>query len=535
MAAKPNTIRTMNSTNKNTESRREALLQGGVGPHGTATGGGFAPGVASASPIPTEGVPSMAPPVGNTTAETVVPSGTQRTMAPGGERITKPTSAPGGSADALPTLAERLAASRKTGLEQRPVNVEGRTRAELQKIMERKELEEMECVDRVGRRLNAMIDLVRSYQNVAKPVQAALAEAVDAYKLSLETRKERFVVRRYLTATNEAEEDQAQQQRRAAPKVDPSTNSMLMGIAQEVKALRNELNEMRSAREIINVDKEDGGSWTEVVRKKPSVKKPRTAQAATTPPSQMSATEPRNPVVRRIRTRSRPPAIVVDTGSNVDFPALAKKLKDMDSATVGNSITGMRKTRKGDLLLEVRGDQSAVDSVRSEVSRVVGYEASVRLLQQRTLLEIRDIDEWSDRGDVEDSVARGAKVPKDLVNVLSLHPAHSRTQTAFVLLPASHARTVVDGGRLKINVVSCRVRLAAKRKARCYKCLAFGHESSHCADRPDRRDCCRRCGKVGHKAADCSSSIEESRSFQKQLDKESSKTQDNAGPPTDEQ
>jgi len=49
------------------------------------------------------------------------------------------------------------------------------TRAELHKIMERKEWKEMECVDHLGRRMNTMIDLVKSAKNVAKPVQAALA------------------------------------------------------------------------------------------------------------------------------------------------------------------------------------------------------------------------------------------------------------------------------------------------------------------------------------------------------------------------
>lgn len=60
---------------------------------------------------------------------------------------------------------------------------------------------------------------------------------------------------------------------------------------------------------------------------------------------------------------------------------------------MGNTITGMRKTKKCDLLLELHGDQAAVDVVRSEVSRVAGNEVNVRLLKQRILLEVRDIDE----------------------------------------------------------------------------------------------------------------------------------------------
>jgi len=40
--------------------------------------------------------------------------------------------------------------------------------------MDEKEREEYEGMDRVGRRLNAMLDAVRAAKNVAKPVQFAL-------------------------------------------------------------------------------------------------------------------------------------------------------------------------------------------------------------------------------------------------------------------------------------------------------------------------------------------------------------------------
>jgi len=108
----------------------------------------------------------------------------------------------------------------------------------------------------------------------------------------------------------------------------------------------------------------------------------------------------------RHSVRNQPAAIVIDAGSEKDFSALALKIKSRIS--VGNNITGMRMTKKGSLLLEVRGDQDALDSVRSEVTRAAGTGANVRQLQQRTMLEIRDIDTWSDRGDIVDSIVNEA-------------------------------------------------------------------------------------------------------------------------------
>jgi len=140
----------------------------------------------------------------------------------------------------------------------------------------------------------------------------------------------------------------------------------------------------------------------------------------------------------------------------------------------------MRKTKNGGLLLEVRGDQAVVDTVRSEISRAVGDEVNIRQFQQRTLVEIRDIDLWSDRVDVTESIVRETSLQSDMVNVISLRSTYGRSQTALVLLPTTKANDILASGRLKISVVYCRVRLADKGKGRCFKCLAFNHEANVC-------------------------------------------------------
>jgi len=72
----------------------------------------------------------------------------------------------------------------------------------------------------------------------------------------------------------------------------------------------------------------------------------------------------------------------------------------------------MKKARNGGMLLEVRGDDSVVELIRAKVTESAGQEASVRLLQQRTLLEIRDIDAWSNKEDIEDSFEKEAAISK---------------------------------------------------------------------------------------------------------------------------
>ncbi|XP_025200587.1 uncharacterized protein LOC112598376 [Melanaphis sacchari] len=251
---------------------------------------------------------------------------------------------------------------------------------------------------------------------------------------------------------------------------------------------------------------EPASAWTTVVKGKP--KKPK----ATTPVPQ--------------RTRARPTAIMVNIENQNDFPALAKRVKNgVNGDTVGDAITGMRKTKGGALLLEIRGDQTVVDSVKAEITKAAGDAACVSLLQQKTLVEIRDIDPWSDKDEISDSISHNTGIPRDMVKVVGLRSVYGRSQTALVLLPFHQANGLIAKERVRIGLVSCRLKIAGKRRPRCFRCLVFGHEAGQCGDGPDRRECCRRCGKAGHKAADCQATIEESKIFQKKLDVESKRTQ----------
>jgi len=211
---------------------------------------------------------------------------------------------------------------------------------------------------------------------------------------------------------------------------------------------------------------------------------------------------------------------MVDAANINEYPALVKRIKDgMDGNIVGNNITGMKQSKNGGLLLEVRGDVAAVEALRVEIAKSAGQDANVRLLQQKTMLEIRDIDAWTNKQDIAESIERETAVAKSNIHVVSLRASYGGTQTALVLLPVSQARAIVDKGRLKISVVSCRVR-QAERSVRCFRCLAYGHDSKTCQG-VDRSANCRRCGKTGHKAKDCKAEADEATAFKSVLAKES--------------
>ncbi|XP_022162263.1 uncharacterized protein LOC111028036 [Myzus persicae] len=190
----------------------------------------------------------------------------------------------------------------------------------------------------------------------------------------------------------------------------------------------------------------------------------------------------------------------------------------MDVKTISKGITGMKKAKNGGILMEVRGDEAAVEAIRSEVANSAGQDVSVRLLGQKTMIKIRDIDAWTDKEEIADCIARETPIAKENINVVNLRASHGGRQTALVLLPTRQARDVVNKGRLKISVVSCRVRQAEKRNVRCFRCLAYGHDTKTCQG-TDHGKNCRRCGTIGHLAKNCKAEAAEAAAFRSMLEK----------------
>jgi len=278
----------------------------------------------------------------------------------------------------------------------------------------------------------------------------------------------------------------------------------------EVKAAVANLQTMLQAQSVKMDEMAEWGiqtSWTEVVRNKGKKKeqdgKPDDKPAAT----------------RQQRVRTRPPAILVQVGKE-EFPALVHKIRGTTNRDViGDHVVGMRQTKSGDLLIEIKGDPEQVEAVRAEVSRSAGEDIEVRTLQQKALLEIRDLDQWASQEEVIDAVAMVTGANRDAVRTIGLRKCYGGTQTALVIAPAALCRNVLLQGRIRVGMVNCRVRQGVSR-ARCFRCLSFGHTSKDCGG-PDRSKWCKRCGSQSHFAKDCNASASEAEAFGKILEKES--------------
>jgi len=214
--------------------------------------------------------------------------------------------------------------------------------------------------------------------------------------------------------------------------------------------------------------------WTDMVKNK---RKDRGDKPVTKPAEQVSSQ----------RRGTRPPAILVDV-SKEDFPELAKKIRGgACHDVIGNRIVGMRQAKSGGLLIEVRGNPEEVSAVRAEIARSAGAEIGVRTLQQRELLEIRDLDQWSDGPEILEAISSASGCDPSSLRLVSMRKRFGGAQLALVSAPKEVTKKILVQGRLRVGMVSCSVR-RCDAKVRCFRCLAYGNEVKSCLGAVVRTD-----------------------------------------------
>jgi len=362
-----------------------------------------------------------------------------------------------------------------------------------------------ECVDQV-------FNIIGSIENNNAELRAARTKQADSKLLVIDARKVVTLLTQNInTAVNESNKTVLDAIANAGIRA-TGTNETGDGPggtdSAEVKAAVANLQTMLEAQSVKMDELAERGkttSWTDVVRSKGKKKDkgdkpvPKAAEQATN------------------RSRgSRPPAILVDV-SKEDFPELAKKIRGGACRDIiGNRIVGMRQAKSGGLLIEVRGNPEEVSAVKAEIARSAGAEIGVKTLQQRELMEIRDLDQWSDGPEVLEAITSATGCDPSALRLVSMRKRFGGAQLALVSAPKEVTQAVIRQGRLRVGMVSCSVR-HCDAKARCFRCLAYGHEAKSCQG-PDRTKCCRRCGEDGHFANTCAATREDALSFAKSLE-----------------
>lgn len=192
--------------------------------------------------------------------------------------------------------------------------------------------------------------------------------------------------------------------------------------------------------------------------------------------------------------------VVIKSGE-ATYADLLKNVKNsVDIRKVGVQVKAIKKTIKGDLLLEVEGGRKKADDLKQAIREKLDNE--VRISSNVTVLHILDIDAATTTGEVEEAIKEIINNRDGiLIKVKSIRPCRNGNQIATVQMSKPDAQILVKIGRIKVGWVNCRVKERIE-VVRCFRCLDFGHRVSGCKG-PDRSNICVKCGQEGHKARSC--------------------------------
>lgn len=247
----------------------------------------------------------------------------------------------------------------------------------------------------------------------------------------------------------------------------------------------------------------------ETAAKRPFTKKLKTCAsgAGETPrkkQEQKAKPPPDKPAAKKeILRRARPEAILVKPAQGQSYAQVLKDLKcKIKPDTLGVKIKGVRQTRSGDVLIEVKSEGEGRSKLSSAIRGAVGEAGYVRELVPRTEVEILDLDETTEEGEIKEALKRhfGLSQLGD-VKVNLTKKAFRGNLKGFVELSEELAARLTRTGHLKVGWVSCRVRNKTQT-TRCYRCHGYGHLAAKC-EGPDRTNGCWKCGKEGHRSAAC--------------------------------
>lgn len=247
--------------------------------------------------------------------------------------------------------------------------------------------------------------------------------------------------------------------------------------------------------------------------KSPAAKKQRALEAVTTPiTTNVAATKDswikvqRNPKTKQKAIKPRADAIIIATKDvKASYANILRAVKtSAELKTLGKEVRTIRRTQKGELLLELNRtkDVSAV-SLQTSIEEVLKDVAIVKVRTHMITVQCKGlVAEINTKEELLDALEEQAKIrrPQDSA-IRSMRNTYGGTQTAYIMLPAEDAKKVLALNQIRVGWVRCRVSESIS-PTRCFRCWGYGHIAASCKE-TDRTGLCRRCGESGHVAASC--------------------------------
>lgn len=206
------------------------------------------------------------------------------------------------------------------------------------------------------------------------------------------------------------------------------------------------------------------------------------------------------------QTKPRLDALLVKPAQGKSYAEVLRELRaKAKPEESGTEIKAVRKTRKGDMLLELGPNTKDKASFSSALKKILGERANITTLEPKETLEFRDLDSLTTTDEVQTAV-NDMLGNTDDVRITLTNPNSRGLRMAIVQLNHRQAARLLETARIKIGWINSRIRRRVE-VTRCFKCFGYGHRQSACPG-PDRRSqgLCINCGEKGHQRKDCKNS-----------------------------
>ncbi|XP_041630601.2 uncharacterized protein [Drosophila kikkawai] len=207
--------------------------------------------------------------------------------------------------------------------------------------------------------------------------------------------------------------------------------------------------------------------------------------------------------------RGKNDAIIITPAAEMSYSevlSMVTRTKDSRMAGVGDMVSRVRKTAKGELLIELKKSSGpSLIALKEQIGGVLGGGVPIRTVSPQTTFLIRDLDELVTREELAAELASQANCPPGAVTIKSIRSLASGGQVAMFSVPETMAGSIDSLGRVKVGWTRCRIKMIESRP-RCFRCMETGHIAARCTSTSDRSSSCFRCGQEGHKIAACKNS-----------------------------
>ncbi|XP_041972338.1 microtubule-associated protein futsch-like [Aricia agestis] len=241
--------------------------------------------------------------------------------------------------------------------------------------------------------------------------------------------------------------------------------------------------------------------WTEVVRKKTSVKKVAPKQSA-----QMAAKKPKVQLPRSTAVLIKLKADAVDKGASYSS-ALLKAEGAIKLDELGLGPLRIRQSATGARLIEIPGSTSheKADLLAARLSEVLAEEADISRPVKCCNFKLTGLSDAATVESVRSAVAGAGGCSPTQVWVGVIQRGSVGTGFARMSCPVMAAKKLVELGSFAVGWSRVTAHLVDARPSHCFRCLGLGHYAALCPPKmKDRSGLCYRCGTPGHTMSGCS-------------------------------